>query len=71
MDLRSSAFKSNFLHGKFHQMDAAAMFGPEVFDRQRIGYLIGVESLPLIFDTDGHSFPVFAVATDVNQLVSL
>ena len=68
VDLRSSAFKRDFVHGKFHQADTAPMFGPEVFERQGIGYLIGIESLPLIPDDDGQSTAAVAVATDVNQL---
>jgi len=70
MDLRSSAFKRNFVHGQFHQMDAAPMFGPKVFERQGIGYLIGIESLPLIPD-DRQSTAAVAAAPDVNQLARL
>jgi len=44
------------------------VFGPEVFERQRIGNLIGVESVSLISDGDEHSVAGFAAATDVNQL---
>ena len=68
MDLRSSAFKGNFVHGQFHQVDAAPVFGTEVFERQRIGNFIGVESLPLIPDYDRQSTAAFAAATDVDQL---
>jgi hypothetical protein len=68
MDLRSSAFKRNFVHGKFHQMDAAPVFGIEVFERQGIGYPIGIEPLPLIPNDDGQSTAAVAAATDVNQL---
>jgi len=67
MDLRSSAFKKNFVHGQFHQVDAAPVFGTEVFERQRIGNLIGVKSWSLIPDHDGHSSAAFAEAMDVNQ----
>jgi len=68
MDLRSSAFKRNFVHGQFHQVDAAPVFGAEVFERQRIGNFIGVESLPLIPDYDRQPTAAFAAATDVDQL---
>jgi hypothetical protein len=49
-------------------VDAAPVFRPEVFERQRIGNLIGVESVSLISYGDEHSLAVFAAATDVNQL---
>jgi hypothetical protein len=71
MDLRSSAFERNFVHGNFHQVDAAPVFGTEVFERQRIGNSTWVESLPLISDDDEHSLAAFAAATDVNQLASV
>jgi hypothetical protein len=32
MDLRSSAVERNIIHGDFHQMDAAAVFGTQVFE---------------------------------------
>jgi hypothetical protein len=35
------------------------------------GHLIGVESLPLVRDDDGHSLAPFAAAMDVNQRASL
>ena len=44
------------------------MFGIEVFDRQRVGNLIGVESISLIPDDDEHSLAAVAAATNVNQL---
>ncbi len=47
------------------------MFGIQVVERQRIGNPIGVESLPLISDDDGHSLSAFAAATNVNQLASV
>jgi len=40
----------------------------EVFERQRIGNFIGVESLPLIPDYDRQPTAAFAAATDVDQL---
>jgi len=46
------------------------MFGPKVFERQGIGYLIGIESLPLIPD-DRQSTAAVAAAPDVNQLARL
>jgi hypothetical protein len=52
-------------------MDAAPMLGIEVFERQRIGNLTGVESLPLISDHDEHSLAAFAAAPNVNQLASV
>jgi hypothetical protein len=55
---------------EFHQVEAAPMFGIQVVERQRIGNPIGVESLPLISDDDGHSLSAFAAATSVNQLAS-
>ncbi|HXM92864.1 MAG TPA: hypothetical protein VOA64_01215 [Candidatus Dormibacteraeota bacterium] len=68
VDLRSSALKRNVVHGKFHQMDAAPMFGPKVFERQGIGCLIGIESLPLIPDDNRQSTVAVAAATYVHQL---
>jgi len=52
-------------------VDAAPVLGTEVFDRQRIGNLIGVESMSLISDDDEHSLAAFAAATDVNQFVGV
>jgi hypothetical protein len=49
-------------------MDPAAVFGIEVFDRQRVGNVIRVESISLISDNDAHSLAAFATATNVNQL---
>jgi hypothetical protein len=49
-------------------MDTAPVFGIEVFDRQRVGNLIGVESISLVSDDDTNSLAAFAVATNVNQL---
>jgi hypothetical protein len=71
MDLRSSAFKRNFVHSQFHQVDAAPVFGIQVFDSQRIRNIIGVESISLIPDDDEHSLGAFAAATDMNQLASI
>jgi hypothetical protein len=52
-------------------VDAAPVFGAEVFDRQRVGNLVGVESMSLISDHDEHSLAALAAATDVNQLASV
>jgi hypothetical protein len=52
-------------------MDAAPVFGPEVFERQGIGYLVGIESLSLIPDDDGQSTAADAAATDMNQLAGV
>jgi hypothetical protein len=49
-------------------VDTAPVFGIEVFDRQRVGNLIRVESITLISDDDAHSLAAFAAATKVNQL---
>jgi len=49
-------------------VDTAPVFGIEVFDRQRVGNLTGVESISLISDDDEHSLAAFAAATNVNQL---
>ncbi len=49
----------------------APALGIEVFDRQRVGNLIGVESISLISDDDEHSLAAFAAATDVNQLAGV
>ena len=68
-DRRSSSFKRNFVHGQFHQVDPAPVFGTEIFERQRIGNLIGIESLSLISDDDEHG--AFAAATDMNQLARI
>jgi len=64
-------FERNFVHGEFHQMDAASMFGFEVFNRQGIRHHLGVESFSLIANNDAHALAVIAAATDVNQLASL
>jgi hypothetical protein len=71
LDLRSSAFERNFVHGNFHQVDAAPVFGIEVFERQGIGNSTWVESLPLISDDEEHALAPFAAATDVNQLATV
>jgi hypothetical protein len=68
MDLRSSALERNTVHGIFHQIEAAPVFGTKVFESQRIGNRIGFESKSLIPDDDGHSLATFAAAADVNQL---
>jgi len=52
-------------------MDAATVFGAEVFDRQRIGNVIRIESLSLIPDHDEHSLGPLAAATDVNQFAGV
>jgi hypothetical protein len=49
-------------------MDTAPVFGIEVFDRKRVGNLIGVESISLISDDDANSLAAFAAAANVNQL---
>src|SRR5712664_4520840 len=67
----SSAFKRNVVHGKLHQMDTAPVLGTEVFERQRIGNLIGIESISLISDDHEHSLAAFAAAADVNQPASV
>jgi hypothetical protein len=52
-------------------VDAASVFGIQVFDRQRIRNIIRVESTSLISDDDEHSLGAFAAATDVNQLAGI
>jgi hypothetical protein len=52
-------------------MDAAPVFGTKVLVSQRIGNSVGVESVSLIPDDDGHTLAVFAAATDVNQLANV
>jgi hypothetical protein len=49
-------------------VDTAPVFGIEVFDRQRVGNVIRVESISLISDDDAHSLAAFAAAANVNQL---
>jgi hypothetical protein len=71
MDLSSSPLKGNFVHSQFHQVDAAPVFGIQVFDRQRIRNIIGIESMSLISDDDEHSLGAFAAATDMDQLASI
>jgi len=66
-DLRSSMFERNFVHGEFHQMDAASMFGFEVFNRQGIRHHLGVESLPLIANDDAHAFEILVVGSKGSQ----
>ena len=48
MDLRSSVVERNVVHGNFHQMEAAPVFGSKVFESQMIANSVGVESMPLI-----------------------
>jgi hypothetical protein len=52
-------------------MDAAPVFCTKVLESQRIGNSIGVESVSLVSDDDGHTFAVFAPAPDVNQLAAI
>jgi len=52
-------------------VDAPSVFGPEVFERQRIRNLSRVESLSLISDDDEHSLAALAAATDVNELAGV
>jgi len=52
-------------------VDAAPVFGIQVFDSQRIRNIIGVESMSLISDDDEHSLGAVAAATDMNQLASI
>jgi len=63
--------KRNFVHGQFHQVDAAPVFGTQVLEGQRVGNPIGVESITLISYDDEHSVAAFAAATDVNELASV
>src|SRR6266850_8103502 len=71
VDLSSSPFKGNFVHSQFHKVDAAPVFGFQVFDRERIRNSIGVETMSLISDDDEHSLGTFAAATDMNQLAGI
>jgi hypothetical protein len=52
-------------------VDAAPVFGTEVFERQRIGNLKGVESVSLISDDDEHAVAALATTTDANQLAGV
>jgi hypothetical protein len=52
-------------------VDAAPVFGFQVFDRERIRNSIGVETMSLISDDDEHSLGTFAAATDMNQLAGI
>ena len=52
-------------------MDAAAVFGTEVFDRQRIGDVFRIESVSLVPDHEDHSLGSFAAATDMNQFAGI
>jgi hypothetical protein len=52
-------------------VDAAPVFGFQVFDRQRIRNSIRVETRSLISDDDEHSLGAFAAATDMNQLARI
>ena len=71
MDLRSCTFKGNLVHSQLHEVDATPVFGIEVFNRQRIRNIIGVESMSLISDDNEHSVAAFAAAADVNQLAAV
>jgi len=71
MGLRSCTFKGNLVHSQLHEVDATPVFGIEVFNRQRIRNIIGVESMSLISDDDEHSLSAFTAATDMNQLASI
>ena len=70
-DLSSSPFKRNFVHSQFHQVDAAPVFGIQVFDSERIRNIIRVESISLIPDDNEHSLGAYAAATDMNQLAGV
>jgi len=52
-------------------MDATPVHCTKVLVSQRIGNSVGVESVSLISDDDGHTLAVFAPAPDVNQLASV
>jgi len=71
MDLRSCTFKGNLVHSQLHEVDATPVFGIEVFDRQRIRNIIGVESMSLVSDDYKYSLGAFAAAADVNELASV
>lgn len=71
MDLRSCTFKGHLVHSQLHEVDATPVFGIEVFDRQRIRNIIGVESMSLVSDDYEHSLGAFAAATDVNELAGV
>jgi hypothetical protein len=70
MDLSSSPCEGNFVHRQFHQVDAAPVSGWQVFDRQRVRNIIGIESTSLISDDNKHAGGPLAAATDINQLAS-
>jgi hypothetical protein len=46
-------FKAHFIHQGFHQVDATAMNEPSIFGRCRIRDLLNIESLSLVFYSDG------------------
>jgi hypothetical protein len=71
VDLCPSPFERNFVHGPFHYVDTASVFGIQVFDGHRVSDTTGFESMSLIPDDDEHALGVFAAAADMNQLASI
>src|SRR5690242_949176 len=64
-------FERNFVHGEFHQMDAAPVFGGQIFERQRIGNVSRVKSLALISDDNKDPLATVATAAGMNQLPAI
>jgi hypothetical protein len=52
-------------------VDAAPVFGGQIFERQRIGNLSRVKSLALISDDNKDPLATVATAADMNQLPAL
>ena len=65
MNFRTASFKVHIVHIRFHQLDAAPMFGSGVRFDVVTRYLFEVESFSLICHDDGYFLAGLAVAADV------
>jgi hypothetical protein len=52
-------------------VDAAPVFGTQIFERQRIRNLTGIKSMSLISNDNEYSFVEFTAAAHVNQLAGI
>jgi hypothetical protein len=65
MDFRPASFKVHIVHERFHQLDAAPMFGSGVRCEAVTHCFFEVESFSLIRHDDGYLFAGLAAAADV------
>jgi hypothetical protein len=66
MDFRPASFKVHIVHVRFHQLDAAPMFGSGVQGGAITNNPFEVESFSLIRHDDGYFIAGLASAADVN-----